>query len=150
MKNILLILTLSIFLLVSVAANGSDWKFMGTTSEDRWDTYYFIDMESIIRPSKSLVRYWELIRSVKRGFPKPTVDELKEGLGYRDYIELNCKENKKRSVKKEYKDMPKDWVYIEPDSPAEKIYEFLCTDKNKQKKLISLFQGIRKRKHIKR
>jgi hypothetical protein len=141
-KKKFLIFTLFIFLLVSAAAKGSDWKFMGKTSEDRWNTYYFIDMESITRPSKSFVRYWELIRSVKRGFPKPTVDELKEGFGYRDYIELNCIDKKKRTVKKEYKDMPKDWEYIEPNSPAEKIYEFLCADKNKQKKLTSLFQSM--------
>jgi hypothetical protein len=134
-KKLFLIIVCILF---PVIVEGSDWMIIEGIENGEYIDYYFVDNSNIKRPSKTLVRYWYLLKSVNRGHPPLTKDDLKSGAGYRDYIEMDCEKKRTRPVKKElelldedkYIEKFKEWHYIEPDSVDEKIYELLCQKGN--------------------
>ena len=131
------IISIIVCILFPVMAEGSDWIVIDGIESGEFIDYYFVDKNNIKRPSETIVRYWYLLKSVSKGHPPPTEDELKRGEGYRDYIEMDCETKKTRPVKtelelpNEYVEKFKEWHYIEPHSVDEKIYELLCRKENK-------------------
>jgi len=120
---------------------GADWKRIvikeGTGAGSKYDSYYYVDMKSIKRVPSGKVRFWYLLTSTPRGIGEPNINEIrKEGGGYTDYIELDCENNRYRSVKTEKEARegygligPIDWHSIEPDSAEEKMAEVVCRRK---------------------
>lgn len=139
------VILIGLFIFSHAEVWGADWKFLGIVKgkgPQTFDTYYYIEMQSIKKVSSEKVRFWYLIAvkfaegtAKQRGSVEPTIEEAKEQ-GFKDYMELDCEKKRYRSVKSEVEARegyvlisPIHWDNIEPDSVYEKMAEVVCRRK---------------------
>jgi hypothetical protein len=115
---------------------GADWKRIAVKKErSNWETRYYIETTKIKRLPGEKIRLWVIINSVPSWTPEPSMEKLPRE-GFTDYIELECLNDRYRSVRTETEARegyvlatPIKWENIEPDSGYDKIREFLCPKK---------------------
>lgn len=115
---------------------GEDWEKHGESDK----MFFYYDAESIIRPSKDVVKVWgKLIYKVKG------ITEMVEEFGKKyetlshslNLIEIHCAEKKIRrlsfvhystdgNVLNSGQSPKENWSIIPPDSIGESLYKFLC------------------------
>jgi hypothetical protein len=127
---------IGILFLCYVEGWGADWKRIAITKEKgNFVTYYYLETKKIRRLPDEKIRCWVVINSVPSGTPEPSMEKLPRE-GFVDYIELECLNDRYRSVRTECEARegyvlitPIRWENIEPDSGYDKIREFLCPKK---------------------
>ena len=77
MKKTFLILIAFIFLLVSAVAEGAEWHYIGETVKSA--AKFYIDVDSIKRSSRNLVRVW-----IKQKERQPEKDNVTYALHYKE------------------------------------------------------------------
>ena len=129
MKKTFLILIAFIFLLVSAVAEGAEWHYIGETVKS--GAKFYIDVDSIKRSSKNLVRVW-----IKQKERQPEKDNVTYALHYKEF---DCKEKRARFLASTlyYKDGSTfssnykigDWKFISLDSVFESELNVVCNKK---------------------
>ena len=124
MRGSFIILFVIVSLLLSISAEGADWKYITKNTEG--DMFY-INTESIKHISETVVRAW-----IKTVYKKPKLSDSKELVEALTYEEYDCAEIKFNIIQiiNRYSDIffypEEDWNDIAPDTIGSAIHNYLC------------------------
>jgi hypothetical protein len=134
--NVLVCSFFSAILVVTLSHAGQDkWKLYTTEETSRGFIYeYYYDSESITRPSKSLVRLWQMFKKKDR-----SNNLLRKGISFEEFDCIKKTVTKMENIVT-FENGELTYTYldpggkqtIKPKSSSEELYSVLCEDRGKK------------------
>lgn len=135
MKLQIAILVFALIIISMGDVYGADWSLYASDK----DGSYYLDAQSITRPSKNIVRVWEKWNFTEKGVMHllEKFGEKYQNLSHTIFLnEVDCIEKKLRNLSLTYYDKEgkvmwvheksSEWQFLIPESRGEYLYEIIC------------------------